>query len=1158
MSTTNALRSCGLLLAAAIACPQRAAVAAEHPFMLWTKDEAARMRRQIETQAWAKEAYKRASESFAAATSSRHPGPITHMLPLFRYGVLGDKAAGEALKAKLLKDVAGGRFATVEDAYRFDVLYDLLSPEERQRVAKAFADAVEAKLDWKEPYNRWNWLPNLSYGGYSRLHLLAAATGDEGLIRKIFNSPMGFKWYLDEYLSDLGFYNEELSKQISPEYLLPWCWAMDRLGLGELGFGCRGRQGATVRGHVESLLRVGLPRVDLGTGLYHYPRLTMGDTRGSFGEEFFAYCFQQYNVPGVLASGPTSWWDDERSHRLRRWLEYLHAKWPLAGYDYFLAGWRGPGEDRYWFSMRFGLPPIGPKTVKPPPAPSGVYPGRGVVVLRADESPAYWESSAPAVGMRLANPYAHHVQDSFALMGYYAFNRPIFINPGRTTDRYTGVDPWFSNSIRSHCAVTVDGREPHHLLDGVSTRQDFNPSVKFAAARAKGIYAGVDQTRALMLTREYLLDASRLVSRRSRDYLWQVHTFGHVCPDNPSAWAPSRQLTGRLPDLGCERSCATNDTWTVTAVQATCGAHRQFSGLGERWFQRHVGVRVTMLGEDCTQAYTGWTPVVPNTRGWRAASDRFAYGEAEPARIAIVAARKAAQTTFVAIHEPFEGASRIRDICRLAEDSGGGFLVRVIGDTFTDYLMLRLGDAAEQSAEMKWDQGMVRFANYGYVRITADRADVQGDVAGLVLPVGTSPARWFVKGKEIATPEAAGGYAAWGEAAGLRPTTQAVRPHAAARLGPLAARWHPPTELCLPTGGKRQVTLKLRNNGQTPLNGRLAILASGGLEVSPRVVALPNLPAGGERELEVTVSAGKAPPHQLQEVSVGVAEPAGLPAQSPVLRVAHGVTCGGREQIGLDFRVSIYSPRYIVRYWIMDSGGAAQLLDPQGLRRHDASGLSLPCITQSATRSDGRTEDRRVYPRKQPYFNPLLIAGAGAERDQLYDGGWHVHGYQADLEHWWTEDWMVVRQRTAKPSDKVAFQWPWITSNQGRIILGRDERQAARLKPGCTFIVDDQGRRVRADRGLAAMKEAEVRAVFLRPAGYDYGYATFYLPGAKPERGLVFHSGDSVVGFTFCTEEEFDGLLKKWQANPPSGKVDASVTARYRGGFGARPVPAEK
>ena len=36
-----------------------------------------------------------------------------------------------------------------------------------------------------------------------------------------------------------------------------------------------------------------------------------------------------------------------------------------------------------------------------------VAPQRGVAMLRHDESPGYWESPAPALGVRLAAPYAH-------------------------------------------------------------------------------------------------------------------------------------------------------------------------------------------------------------------------------------------------------------------------------------------------------------------------------------------------------------------------------------------------------------------------------------------------------------------------------------------------------------------------------------------------------------------------------------------------------------------------------------------------------------------------------------------------------------------------------------------------------------------------------
>ncbi|GAG49208.1 unnamed protein product, partial [marine sediment metagenome] len=140
----------------------------------------------------------------------------------------------------------------------------------------------------------------------------------------------------------------------------------------------------------------------------------------------------------------------------RLWFEFAHAKWPESGFDYFLAQMRRPHEDVYNPTLFFGLDPIDPAEAAPPPAPSGVWPERGFVMLRADESRAYWESPAPAVAMRLATPYAHSVNDSFVLAGYYALNRPIYIN------RHAGhgyASGW-TRSVQSHCGVSVDGAEP--------------------------------------------------------------------------------------------------------------------------------------------------------------------------------------------------------------------------------------------------------------------------------------------------------------------------------------------------------------------------------------------------------------------------------------------------------------------------------------------------------------------------------------------------------------------------------------------------------------------------------------------------------------------------------------------------------------------------
>src|SRR5208283_2106624 len=160
----------------------------------------------------------------------------------------------------------------------------------------------------------------------------------------------------------------------------------------------------------------------------------------------------------------------------------------------------------------------------------------------------------------------HYAHDSFSLLGFYAFNRPIYLNR-QISNGYGGGCPW-TDSVRGHAGVMVDNQQfmlddsdpkhdhPHwpNPVGEVPTRVGFDPLVKFIAARArplsgnvnldnrqplaggtlslelrkeeKEVWPGVDMTRALFLTREYLCDVFRLVSDRPRRYDWQVHAIG--------------------------------------------------------------------------------------------------------------------------------------------------------------------------------------------------------------------------------------------------------------------------------------------------------------------------------------------------------------------------------------------------------------------------------------------------------------------------------------------------------------------------------------------------------------------------------------------------------------------------------------------------------
>ena len=66
----------------------------EHPFVLWTKDDLAALKKKIETEPWARKAYEE------MVASAERTGDEARNL--FRYAVIGDKKAGEVEKARLL------------------------------------------------------------------------------------------------------------------------------------------------------------------------------------------------------------------------------------------------------------------------------------------------------------------------------------------------------------------------------------------------------------------------------------------------------------------------------------------------------------------------------------------------------------------------------------------------------------------------------------------------------------------------------------------------------------------------------------------------------------------------------------------------------------------------------------------------------------------------------------------------------------------------------------------------------------------------------------------------------------------------------------------------------------------------------------------------
>ena len=782
------------ILAAAGVCAvaggaARAAAPADvpHPFVLWTKAEAGAIRKRMQTEPWMR-------RQLAAMEAVRGQGDGRPILDLFRYQVLGDEKAGKAQRDYLLSFV-GAPVQSIRHsdqyltALRYDVLYDTLTPEQRAGLEKTFRAHVQHELDHPYVNNRLSLLPNMQLPRMFSAHLLAVALRDEKLIRRIWSAPSGFRWFFGEYLADGGLYFEEFAKMYSliGEMLL-FCRGVERLGLDELGYGfvgpstSSGHPGASMRRYVESLIRLGWPRTDIPGGMGAWCRVSMGDTRGGG-------LFQHTNVPGCLPDSNSG--GDARGYRpffaanmngrdhrdakvdklnLPQWFEILAAKYADSPFAYFLAQMRERGEDRYYPSPFWGLGPIDPAAVKPPPAPSRLFGQRGFTVLHADETPAYWTSPAPAVALQFATLYVHYTSDCFSLLGYHAFNRPIYVNRAISAG-YNG-GPWDFH-VRGHCGVVVDSLQAQPVGE-VPTRHDFAGPARFLWARgvmlhpdrpykgrgevrssdqpktpATEIYGGVDLARALVLTREYLFDVYTLRSDRPRVYDWLVHAPGQMASAEPAVLTSTTDLNKtllKLPEVKVDMQrrlhCGAGP-FSLVLLQTCALADPAKSALGKAWYDRKIGVRLRMLGEEGTSVFIFDTPVCYTPGSPRAPRDGVAPARPEWGGVSVAVERHKPATTFVALHEPFEkGQPRIAEFRRVAQ-TAEGVAVAVVGaggSGIDDRVMVRMAGDANTPVTLGERGGEnFTFRTFAYVRVGKDTVVCQGDLTAMRVRAAGAP-----------------------------------------------------------------------------------------------------------------------------------------------------------------------------------------------------------------------------------------------------------------------------------------------------------------------------------------------------------------------------------------------------------------------------------
>ncbi len=682
---------------------------------------------------------------------------------------------------------------------RYDLTHDLLTEDERTEIEGIFREYIRTAIHENalfdpevfndernfsrydaKTYTLRNWLPNIVWPRRLSANLMAAAIGDEELIRQTWAQYGSFRWYMDEYLTEAGFYGEEFSKQgATVGEMIVYCEALENLGLNALGYGYTGRHGATMKGHLASFMTLSYPIVELHSDTPHIPMVTMGDLRqsgssrrGNLPTSAFQHSVVQGYLPGQTGAdrpihrwqahgawggevrGNHPQWDGYSAFVPKMmvpfWFEVGHARWPDMGFDWFLAQLREPGQERYQPSLCFGVEPIAPDGTTPPHAQNWIAPRRGMAMLRATEGPDHWAAPEAAVSMRLATEYAHSVHDSFAIMGYYALSRPMLLNR-QTTPGY--AKDW-SRSIASHNAVRVDGQEPR-TTDDVQTRHWFEGPIKLLSATSDQVYPGVSMTRILMVVGHDLIDIVDLRDlpggKDTHDYEYLVHALGHHTPDPKAGWQDVDPLKGGLAAFGPTQHMAGAKMWSVRLDQNSAHRDAQFNKLPAAWYERQVGLQITgnARGQQAS-VHIAKTPIRDNPDD--APSIEEAPEAYEVGGTSLIVRRTGVEhTTFQTHYQPFDKDNpATRRLATYRTDSDRVLAMQLLDrdSPVVTWMLVETAPGEEPATFTAPDAGpAVTFRGHAFIQIRPDRIDAWGYVDKLDAAVDAADTPFHLNGR---------------------------------------------------------------------------------------------------------------------------------------------------------------------------------------------------------------------------------------------------------------------------------------------------------------------------------------------------------------------------------------------------------------------------
>jgi hypothetical protein len=895
------------------------AEAVVHPNLLINQDEIDRIKLKIQEHEWA-------ARLLEKLKGMAEKGSVRDMA--LCYAITGDEKYGESARERLvgLAEYYKPRYEKLNleiepeygawsewgaHAWAYDLTYNTFPEEKRQMVENWLRTGCKVVIEGEKIRTT---TPNLVFGKHFNVALVGYCLGDRELIEWGLNDPGfhgphrgGFYPVLDSMIKDGYFWGE------TPIYALHYD-VHGMLALAEAALHYDGtdlyhyvseKSGASIKSVVDGYLLLGYPLERTGIGKGSIRIATYGDGSTSYtpggrlSETFLVNPVDQSPGVQVLAGE----------------LEIAYKRYKDPAYAWLIS--LNPDRDTY---ISYGRAALGytalthgeilPEELTPPRAPSGIYPSQGFAFLRSDESPEYWSSGGMAALIMLGKLVGHGHNDYYSLILH---GKGRLLYPDLNVIQY---EPTYLNWTRegiAHSTLLVDHQSPKP--GPFTTDHDFNDDVKYFSITGTS-FRGVDQSRSLFLTEEYLADFFYAVDAKGdeRTYDWVLHGLGRLYAGEPGAYNPTDALVPFYWWVDNELGRKTDSSWRMDWIQRSAGVTKGLQAFGDEWFEKEIGVRMTMLGVNGTQVFYGDGPIADGPPYHRI------DGNPEGSSPLVVARRKGNTALFAAIHEPYESKSQIKQIQSIAE-TDKAIIVKVDGKGFTDYIMTAFDDKEHKFAT---DEGeFFAFSDYGYLRLSEDHVVARGKINGL-----------RVQGKlssEDAQFTHQDGFIAFGDTSISEAVTPA-KPKEAAIASPYLHYWFSPEEAHLSAAaGSKEIEVHLRCVGDGEVKGKLRLLTPDELSVDINELQVQPLSEGEERIVRIKIATTEKAQDELYQIRFVPED--GLPAAAKRLYVSVGVVMRIDRRIPQNAQFVIRAPGYTMKV-DQYSGVSYYLLDADGNRRH--------------------------------------------------------------------------------------------------------------------------------------------------------------------------------------------------------------------------------